>query len=150
MMHTFWQWWIFAVILLILEVLLPGTVFLWMAVAAAVIGVLVFLMPSLSIPLAWTLFALLSVSSLLAWLSMRKKRLLEPPSNLNKRGQEYVGRVFTLTEPIVNGRGKLKIGDTLWTVEGDDCAAGGRVEIIAIDSGILKSRCVANNINIIE
>lgn len=142
MMHTFWQWWIFAVVLLILEVLLPGTVFLWMAVAAAVIGVLVFLMPSLSIPLAWTLFALLSVSSLLAWLSMRRKRLPESPSNLNKRGQEYVGRVFTLTEPIVNGRGKLKIGDTLWTVEGDDCALGGRIEILAIDSGILKSRCV--------
>lgn len=142
-MHTFWQWWIFAVVLLILEVLLPGTVFLWMAAAAAVIGVLVFLMPSLSIPLAWTLFALLSVSSLLAWLSMRKKRSPESPSNLNKRGQEYVGRVFTLTEPIVNGRGKLKIGDTLWTVEGDDCALGARIEIIAIDSGVLKSRCIS-------
>ena len=143
MMHTFWQWWVFAVILLILEVLLPGTVFLWMAVAAAVIGVLVFLMPSLSIPLAWTLFALFSVSSLLAWLSMRKKRPTQSPSQLNKRGQEYVGRVFTLTEPIANGRGKIKIGDTLWTVEGDECPAGGRIEILAIDSGILKSRCIS-------
>ena len=143
MMHTFWQWWVFAVILLILEVLLPGTVFLWMAVAAAVIGALVFLMPSLSIPLAWTLFALFSVASLLGWLSMRKKRPAEPPSNLNKRGQEYVGRTFTLTEPITNGRGRIKIGDTLWTVEGDDCAVGSRIEIIAIESGILKSRCIA-------
>lgn len=142
MMHTFWQWWVFAVILLILEVLLPGTVFLWMAVAAAVIGALVFLMPSLSIPMAWTLFALFSVSSLLAWLGMRKERRAEPPSQLNKRGQEYVGRVFTLTEPIANGRGKIKIGDTLWTVEGDDCPAGGRIEIIAINSGILKGQSV--------
>lgn len=142
MMHSFWQWWVFAVILLILEVLLPGTVFLWMAVAAAVIGLLVFLMPALSIPLAWTLFALLSVASLLGWLNMRKKRPAEPPTALNRRGSEYVGRVFTLAEPIVNGRGKLKIGDTLWTLEGDDCAAGARVEIIGIEAGTLKSRCL--------
>lgn len=142
MMHSFWQWWIFAIILLILEVLVPGTVFLWMAVAAAVIGLLVFLMPALSIPLAWTLFALLSVASLLGWLRMRKQRPSEPPVALNKRGLEYVGRVFTLSEPIVNGRGKLKIGDTLWTLEGDDCIAGSRVEIIGIESGNLKSRCL--------
>jgi membrane protein implicated in regulation of membrane protease activity len=43
---------------------------------------------------------------------------------LNRRGAQCVGRVYLLEEPIAHGRGKIRVGDTLWPVEGPDTAAG--------------------------
>jgi membrane protein implicated in regulation of membrane protease activity len=41
-----------------------------------------------------------------------------------------VGRVFTLTNAIVNGRGKIKVDDSFWTVTGKDCPAGSKVKVV--------------------
>lgn len=40
---------------------------------------------------------------------------------------QFVGRSFTLVEPIVEGEGRLKIGDTVWRVTGPDMRAGTKV-----------------------
>ena len=34
----FWYWWVAAVVLIILETLVPGTFFLWMGVSASVVA----------------------------------------------------------------------------------------------------------------
>lgn len=57
---------------------------------------------------------------------------------LNRRGEQYIGRVFTLTEPIVNGVGKVKVDDTTWKVNGDDMEAGAKVRVVAIDGTVFK------------
>jgi membrane protein implicated in regulation of membrane protease activity len=49
--------------------------------------------------------------------------------DLNQRGAQLVGRVFVVTEAIDNGRGKIRVGDTLWHVEGADCPHGTRVRV---------------------
>ena len=64
-MTTYWQWWILAGVLLIVEVLAPGTFFLWLAVAAAVVGLSVMLYPAMSVEAAWVLFAVLGVVSVI-------------------------------------------------------------------------------------
>lgn len=51
--------------------------------------------------------------------------------DLNARGQQLIGRVVTVEEAIENGRGKVRIGDTQWPVEGADCPVGTNVKIIA-------------------
>ena len=58
---------------------------------------------------------------------------MEPADNpyLNRRQMGYVGRSFTLKEPIVDGRGKLTIEDTVWEIEGPDLAPGTRVKVTA-------------------
>ena len=57
---------------------------------------------------------------------------------LNRRGEQYIGRVFTLDEAIVNGTGKLRIDDTIWKVNGDDLAAGTAVKVSAAKGVILQ------------
>ena len=135
-MDPFWKWWILAGILLILESLAPGFIFLWMGIAAAIVGLLAWLAAPLNPYLAWVLFAVLSLASILTWLYIRK-----PQSKftglLNKRGQAYVGRNFTLTTPIVNGVGKIQLGDTFWTIVGPDCPVGTTVTITALENGNL-------------
>src|SRR5437868_10703999 len=59
-------------------------------------------------------------------------------SFLNLRNNQYIGRVFELSEPIVNGRGKIKSGDTFWTVSGLDLPVGSKVKVIGADGIILK------------
>jgi len=51
---------------------------------------------------------------------------------LNKRGQQYIGRVFSLYKPIENGEGKIKVDDSIWKVHGEDCDISTKVKVIAV------------------
>src|SRR5262249_60393632 len=57
---------------------------------------------------------------------------------LNRRAEGYVGRVFTLDKPIIDGVGTIRIDDTVWRVSGPDCPAGSRVKISRAEGADLK------------
>ena len=104
-----WVWWVAAGIMLMLELVAPGVFFIWLAIAAALTGV--------------------------AGRRIYRGRNTEPDDNpyLNRRQHGYVGRSFTLKQPILNGRGKLVIDDTIWEIEGPDMVPGARVTVTAVD-----------------
>jgi membrane protein implicated in regulation of membrane protease activity len=56
---------------------------------------------------------------------------------LNRRGAQLVGRVLIVEEPIEGGRGKVRVGDTLWSAEGPDSPAGAEVRVTAARATIL-------------
>jgi membrane protein implicated in regulation of membrane protease activity len=56
---------------------------------------------------------------------------------LNRRTAQYIGRVFTLSQPIVNGLGKIKVDDSTWKVRGEDCPVGTQVTVVDADSVVL-------------
>ncbi len=58
--------------------------------------------------------------------------------NLNRRGEQYVTRVFTLKEAIVNGQGKIQVDDSTWRIEGDDLPAGAKVRVVGVEGTRLK------------
>ncbi|MGW8309937.1 MAG: NfeD family protein [Thiogranum sp.] len=134
-----WHWWILAVALVILEVFAPGAFFLWLGIAAGVVGGLVYLMPHISWEYQILIFSVLSVVSIVVW---RKFFRASPTDTdqpaLNRRGEQYVGRLFTLEEPIVNGLGKIRVDDSTWKIHGDDCTAGTRVEVTGVDGTVLQ------------
>jgi membrane protein implicated in regulation of membrane protease activity len=136
---VFWHWWIFAVALLILEAFAPGAVFLWMGISAAVVGLLLAAAPSLGWEWQFIIFAVLSIISVavyrLWWHPIPKPS--DRPT-LNRRGEQYVGRNFTLTEGIVNGIGKLQVDDTTWRISGSDLPAGSQVRVTGVDGTTLK------------
>lgn len=128
-----WAWFVLAGILLLLELVSPGVFFLWLAIAAALTG-LVDTIYALPWQAELLLFAALSVVSVIAGRKFYAAKATEPEDNpyLNRRQMGYIGRSFTLSQPIVNGRGKLTIEDTVWEVEGPDMAAGTRVRVTAV------------------
>ena len=69
---------------------------------------------------------------------MDENPVISDQPNLNRRGQQYVGRTFTLDEPIVNGLGKIHVDDSTWKIEGNDCPAGTKVKVTGVDGVILK------------
>jgi membrane protein implicated in regulation of membrane protease activity len=57
--------------------------------------------------------------------------------DLNRRDAQLIGRSALVAEPIEGGRGKVRIGDTLWIAEGPDIAAGTTVRIVASRDAVL-------------
>lgn len=57
--------------------------------------------------------------------------------DLNQRGHQLVGRVAPVVEPIVAGRGRVRVGDTLWIAEGPDCPAGSAVSVTSVRGTVL-------------
>ncbi len=132
-----WGWIIAGGLLLILEILAPGAFMLWLGLAALVVGIV-----SLLVDWPWqtqfVAFAVLSIAAIPLWRRLAMK--VETPTDepfLNRRAHAFVGRVFTLEKPIVDGFGTLGIGDTVWRISGVDIPAGSRVKVTGVDGATL-------------
>lgn len=135
----FWHWWIFAVLLVIVEILAPSFFALWMAIAAFLTGLVLLLMPQLGWEYQLMLFALLSVCSIVMWRRYYQKNpIATDEPNLNRRGEQYIGRIVTLQAPITDGVGKIRLDDSSWKVEGPDCAAGRKVRIVSLKNVVFS------------
>jgi membrane protein implicated in regulation of membrane protease activity len=135
---VFWHWLAIGLLLLIVELLAPGMFFLWMAQAAGVTGLLLFLMPGMGWEMQATVFSVLSVLGVgVARRFFKLNPIQSDQPLLNRRTAQYIGRVFTLSQPIVNGLGKIKVDDSTWKVRGEDSPAGTQVIVVDADSVVL-------------
>ncbi|MFZ1642264.1 MAG: NfeD family protein [Candidatus Contendobacter sp.] len=137
---VYWNWWVLGVALMTVEALLPGFFFLWMGVAALLVGLVLTILPGMDWTYQVMLFAVLSVGSIVAWrLRLRRHPTQTADPLLNRRGHQYVGRVFTLDAPVINGHGKIRVDDSTWKVVMErDYPAGTRLRIVGVDGVMLK------------
>jgi membrane protein implicated in regulation of membrane protease activity len=132
-----WNWMILATLLLLLELLVPGMFLMWFGFAAAVTGVLAF---SIDISWQWQFiwFCLLSLVAVVVALKyLRKHPLASERPLLNERAVQHIGECHNLIDPIVNGRGSVKIGDSIWRVVGPDLPKGARVKVLGANGTTL-------------
>jgi inner membrane protein len=135
---VFWYWWVLAFAFLILEMLTPGFFFMWLAVSGLITGLVAWLIPAFSLNIQVFIFSIFSVIAVTAWRYYGKKFAIETDQPLlNKRGVQYIGRVFPLYEPIINGQGKIKVDDSFWKVHGEDCGIGTKVKVTGIRGMVL-------------
>ena len=138
-----WHWWGAGILFLILELFAPATFFLWLAVSALLVGCVSWLAPELGWQIEFLLFAIFSVVSLVGYRMYLSRNPIETDApTLNRRGEQYVDQVYELVEPIVNGYGKVKIGDSIWKVKGADAEKGNKVRVTAVDGIILQVEAV--------
>ena len=134
-----WHWWAFALVLLITELLAPGMFFLWMAESACLVGAALWLFPRMAIETQLILFSLMSIASIVVYRRyLDRHPILSDRPLLNRRADQYIGRVFTLQQPIIDGRGTIRVDDSTWRVEGEDAAAGGKVRVVAAEGVVLR------------
>ena len=132
-----WAWWVLGLILLGIEVIVPGFFFLWFGIAAILIGV-----SALLIDWPWQLqvlgFVVLSVIAALVGRRFAGNPEIDTADpHLNLRASRLQGRTFVLSEPIVEGSGRVRIDDTVWQVRGPDAPAGARVVVTGADGAVL-------------
>ena len=136
-----WNWMALGLVLLGLEIVVPGIFLLWIGIAAIIVGALTLMIGDAA---AWTwelqavLFLILSLAS--AYIGKKVMARGDGVSDepfLNQRAEQLVGRTATLAEPIADGRGRIKLGDTQWRVSGPDLPAGAKVKVVSADGSEL-------------
>ncbi len=133
-----WHWLILGILLVTIEILAPGAYFLWGGIAAIIVAILLLALPELTFPLQVIFFTVLTIAAAITYKQYRKRY---PSTNdepaLNRRTERYINQTFTLTAPIINGRGTLKADDATWDIRGDDAPAGSHVRVTAADDQVL-------------
>ncbi len=131
---AFWQWMIIGVVFLVLEVFAPGAIFMWFGFSGLLTGLVVWLLPDMGIAMQVLLFSVSTVLSIFAWRLLRKNKPepVSPDPDLNNRLSVFIGQEHTLKHPIVDGKGRLHLGDGTWTIRGPDLPAGSKVRITGI------------------
>lgn len=130
-----WSWWLLGLVLLAAELVLPGFFLVWIGLAGIIVGALSLLFWESAFwvwQVQWLVFA--AVAVIVALLGRRyfynNNQVTDEPF-LNQRGASLVGRTATLGEPISEGRGRIRLDDTYWTVAGPDLPVGTRVKVVA-------------------
>jgi hypothetical protein len=135
----FWHWWIAAILFLVLETFAPGAIFLWMGVAAGIVGLILLIFADLGWEYQFLIFALFTVVTAVGWRAyLRRHPTASDRPTLNRRGEQYVGRTFTLEDAIVNGQGKITVDDSTWKIEGDDLPAGTKIQVTGVEGTVLQ------------
>lgn len=132
-----WNWFIVAVLLFVLEMVVPGVHFLWFGLAAVIVGGIAL---ATGIAWQWQLIAFAFIAIATVFLV---RRFADPRSassdepDLNVRGAQYIGRSFIVAKAITEGRGKIRVGDTIWNAEGEDAPVGATVTVVGVDGTAL-------------
>ena len=136
---TIWHWFGLGITLVILDLLLGTSFFLlWLGVWGLIVGVVLWLAPTLSWEYQFIIYAIGAVTCIFFWHSYLKNNPTQSDKpRLNRRSEQYIGRTFTLEEAIVNGRGKIKVDDSTWRVEGDDLPQGVKVKVVSVSGVVL-------------
>ena len=89
----------------------------------------------LSLEFQLLIFAVVSVASAVGLRrSLRRLQSVDgPPNTLNARGDAMIGRTFVLDSPILNGRGRVNLGDGSWSISGPDMVRGAKVRVKAVN-----------------
>ena len=132
-------WAVLALLLIAAETLAPGAFLLWMGLAAAAVFLGVLLVPGIPVLAQAAAFVVLSFVSIQVYRKwFRKAARQSDQPLLNRRAAQAIGRVAELDQAIDRGRGRIRLDDAFWTVEGPDLPAGTPVRVIAVDGMVLK------------
>jgi hypothetical protein len=129
-------WMLAGVVLVVLELILPGAFLLWLGLAAIGTGAICAVAP-VGFAVQVVIFAVLAPLSI-AWAMTRRRRMR--PSNVNTPGSGLVGRSATCIG-FAGGEGRVRVGDSDWPARLADAAASplpdAPLEVVAVDGLVL-------------
>ena len=136
----FWHWWILALIFVLAEILAPGVFLIWLGAASAVVGAVLLAFPETLWQIQFLIWGVISIATVvLSRIYLRKNPIETDRPTLNRRGEQYLGRQFTLEEPVVNGLGKIRVDDSTWKIEAEeDLPAGTKITVTGIEGTVFK------------
>jgi membrane protein implicated in regulation of membrane protease activity len=133
---TVWHWWILGSVFLMIELVVPGACFLWLAISAGILGAVTWMIPALSLTYQLLLFSIISVIAVTFYLCFRSKP--QKSHILNQRAKQYIGYTFILEDSLETGYGKVQLGDTIWSIKGPRCGKGTKVKIVSNHGSTLQ------------
>ena len=130
-------WWALAAVLLfVIELLLPGVFMLWLGLGAAIVA-FALLFVAIELPMQVLAFAVLSLASAAIGSRWYRGHKHAPQGELREPEMYLVGHAGTVAEPLLHGHGKVKVGDTVWLAEGPDLGVGADIRVVAQKGTVL-------------
>ena len=135
-----WEWLTFGLVLMILELLIPGTFIMWFGFGGVLTGLIMAFIP-LTINGQLAVFAFCSAISVFFGFFVYKRIFgaNKEVSQQNQVGaQKYIGQSFKVIEAIDDGSGKIAVGDTVWLAKSKHpIAKGKRAKVVGVKGTIL-------------
>lgn len=143
---NYWWWLSAGTVLMVLEIVTPGIFFMWIGIGAFITGGIAAAFPSASGSFLGVAFAVLSVISIYVGKKVIMKKSGRSDPELNNRMSQYIGKIYPVYEPVINGRGKISVSDTLWLATAKtDIAAGTAVKVVGAHGTTLEVEPVDAN-----
>ena len=125
--------------LVIAEMMLPGFFLIFLGVGAALIGVVALLVPGMPILLQAVLFAGLTAGAVaIGWRWYRGSDRTSSDPLLNDRAARLIGKRVAVCDAIVDGEGRVTVGDGAWSATGPDAGVGTTVKIVGANGSVLQ------------
>jgi membrane protein implicated in regulation of membrane protease activity len=118
-----WSWMSLGVILMILELLVPGTFLIWFGLGCLLTGLTVLIFSELTLSIQLLIFVIMSLICVTFGIFIYAKIFGKNKDNEHHKktgAHRYIGNRFIVVEPIKNGRGKITIGDSVWIALSDN------------------------------
>lgn len=143
MQIEWWYWVVAGVALLLCELAIPVFVLVWFGLSAVLVGILLAILPSVSLTIQLGLWLLLSLILVFSWF-----RVFKPSQHKTRIGMSdgnLIGEVGLLTHAVAPfQKGKVRfqkplLGSEIWTcIAEEEIAAGERVRIVQLEGSLLK------------
>lgn len=139
---TYLNWFTFGLVLVLLELFVPGTYLIWFGLAAFVMGIVVSYAALSGIGMLVCFAFISAVFAGIGWFVytklINKSKVPEKYKYLNDMAGAYIGKIYNLSEDVVDGRSKAKVGDTFWLVEvKENLKKGDSVKITGVENGVI-------------
>jgi membrane protein implicated in regulation of membrane protease activity len=143
---AWWAWIVLAGILGLAEMHVPGAYLIWIALGALVTAGFDAALGGTSLEAQLATFALASAISCLGGYFVYRQIGRRPrhETPLNERSRAMVGARGTVCEAFRNGRGKVRLGDTVWLASGPDLAEGAPIVVNAVHGTRLVVQAVTS------
>jgi membrane protein implicated in regulation of membrane protease activity len=130
---SWWAWAILGACVALAELHAPGNYLIWIALGAAATAAASGAF-EMSLAAQIGIFAAASALSCLVGYFVYRglNRPVAGDLALNQRNLHVVGAHGVVCEAIVDGRGKVRLGDSVWLAEGPDLPAGTRIAVTSV------------------
>lgn len=146
----YWYWLVFGMILILLELAIPSFTIFWFGLGALAVGLLLLLVPGLSLTLQVLVWVIASAAFVLFWFKVLKPRMTDKTTSGIAR-EAVLGETAMVTRvPEGDRRGEIRfsvpmLGSDIWPfICDDEVAVGDRVAVRDISGNTMLVKIVRN------
>lgn len=138
MFDNAWIWMIIGVMIMGLEIIIPGVYLMWIGIGAVVTGLILTLAPDLT--LAWQILifavAMTAALGLGFFVQQQSQATVKGVGLLNRELEAMIGTRHVAVCDFRLGRGRIRVGDTTYGAVGEDgIVQGTTVEVRRVENG---------------
>lgn len=134
---VYWAWFTLAALLAVGEIIAPGVFLIFIALAAACVGIITGLV---TVPLAAQLIIFGTLSVAAVYMGRRWFQTADVSNDdplLNDRTARMIGKNATVLETITANAGRVKVGGSEWPARGPNMKVGDTGRVAQIEDGVV-------------